>query len=362
MAHGGVDGWETDYEVYTQGQVEAVLDHISVEVAEETAENFVMAFCPYHGNTNSPALSVNTATGKFRCFNPACDESGTLAEMVQYVEGLTPIKAELLIAKQKKAGAAPVRLSREVVPEKFEVWQQSTLDGLAKNLWNNDRAIEYMHGRGFENDTLKHFGVGYSPATILRGGRRRPEMIAVPMHDVMGQPIGLVGRGINSKVFKNSKDLPKRYTAWNVHRAKQAGGTVIIVESTFDAMRVHQAGYPNVIALLGGSITDHHAQQIERYFSKVIIMTDYDWLVYEECRRCGGECRGHRPGRELGRKIATKVTKRIMWAAYDDDVVYPHDAKDACDMTDDEIRQCLRHAISNIEYRKWNPEGLTLAH
>ena len=46
-----------------------------------------------------------------------------------------------------------------------------------------------------------------------------------------------------------------------------------------------------------------------------------------------------------------------MWAAYDDTCVYPHNAKDAGDMTDEEIRQCLRNAISNLEYSLWNIEN-----
>ncbi len=65
-------------------------------------------------------------------------------------------------------------------------------------------------------------------------------------------------------------------------------------------------------------------------------------------------CIGHNPGRDLGAKIAGNLPrKRVMWASYEDKIVYPHDAKDAGDMTDQEIRQCLRNAVPNFEYTSW---------
>jgi hypothetical protein len=184
------------------------------------------------------------------------------------------------------------------------------------------------------------------------------------MHDPTGMLVGFVGRSVEGKIFKNTNNLPKSKTAWNFHRAKRTGETVIIVESSFDAMRIHQAGYPNVIALLGGHVTSYHLDQISKTFSNVVIMTDFDKKIYRaNCRKCAGrrECQGHRPGRELGHSIVNGLPMtRIKWAAYDDECVYPHDAKDAGDMTDDEIRHCLTHAVSNFEYSRWGIEDKEL--
>jgi len=122
-------------------------------------------------------------------------------------------------------------------------------------------------------------------------------------------------------------------------------------------MRIHQAGYPNVIALLGGHITSYHRDLIDRSFDRIVIMTDFDKKVYRpNCRKCQGlrECEGHRPGRELGWAIANGLpNKKLFWAAYDDECVYPHNAKDAGDMTDNEIRQCLSQAVSHFAYTRW---------
>jgi hypothetical protein len=220
----------------------------------------------------------------------------------------------------------------------------------------------YMAGRGFEADTMRHFGVGYSA---------KQESIVVPMHDPDGVLVGFVARTIEGKGFKNTDNLPKSKTAWNFHRAKKQGDTVIVVESTFDAMRIHQAGYPNVVALLGGSISPYHVDQIEKTFSKVIIMTDCEYEKrYEKregriapCAKCKRDgfhlCQGHRDGRELGRKIVKAFPdKKVMWAAYDDNCVYPNHAKDATDLSDSEIRQCLTNAVGNFIYERWGIEKL----
>lgn len=334
---------------------------MGIDVVSETADDYVMALCPLHDNRNSPALSINTDTGKWVCFNPSCEERGRLPDLVRAVQGGSVMQAELFIAKNKRSGAQVTR-HRAEKPAEFPGWSEHKLDLLHDNFLQSERAQRYMRGRGFDDDTLDYFNIGYSPARITDTGRYRPEMVTVPMHDHKGSPIGLIGRGISEKQFKNSRGLPKRYTAWNIHRARKSGGSLVVTEASFDGMRVHQAGYPNVVSLLGGSLTDFHVEQIDRYFNKVIIMTDFeqdeDMVRHDNCKKCGGECRGHRPGRDLGRKIASKFPhKKVMWATYDDSCVYPHGAKDVGDMTDNEIRQCLRNAISNVHYRNWGIEG-----
>ena len=61
-------------------------------------------------------------------------------------------------------------------------------------------------------------------------------------------------------------------------------------------------------------------------------------------------------GRELGLSIANRLkNKDILWASYEYGKIYPHDAKDAGDMTEKEIIACIKNAVSDIEYRSWNP-------
>jgi DNA primase len=121
---------------------------------------------------------------------------------------------------------------------------------------------------------------------------------------------------------------------FNLHRAKREGGTIIVVESSFDAIRLWQAGFPNAVATLGGSISDTNINLLNKYSSTVIIMTDNDGA-----------------GRILGKTIAGKLkNKNVLWAKYDHNTIYPHSAKDVGDMTDEEIKQCIKNAVPHFEY------------
>jgi 5S rRNA maturation endonuclease (ribonuclease M5) len=60
-------------------------------------------------------------------------------------------------------------------------------------------------------------------------------------------------------------------------------------------------------------------------------------------------------GRKLGLNIANRLkSKNILWASSEYGKIYPHDAKDVGDMTDEEIKSCINNSVSDIEYRSWN--------
>ena len=211
----------------------------------------------------------------------------------------------------------------------FEEFSQETLDRLHADLAGNKNARDYLESRGINEDSMKHFRLGYSPSM---------NMVITPVHSPDGTPIGLVGRSIEGKSFKNSTNLPKSKTLFNVHRAKKIGSHVIIVESNFDAIRIHQAGFPNVVAVLGGVLSTEQHKLLNRYFNKITVMTDADLA-----------------GRELGLSIANRLrNKDLLWGSYEYGKIYPHDAKDAGDMTDEEIKACIVNAVSDIEYRSWD--------
>jgi DNA primase len=210
----------------------------------------------------------------------------------------------------------------------FEEFPQETLDKLYSEISSAEEGKDYFKSRGIESQSIIDFNLGYS---------KNMGMVTVPVHSPDGIAIGLVGRSIEGKSFKNSTNLPKSKTMFNIHRAKKIGSNVIVVESSFDAIRVHQAGFPNVVATLGGSLSSEQQRLLNKYFSTIVIMTDAD-----------------EAGRELGLSIANRLnTKDILWASYDYGKIYPHDAKDVGDMTDQEIQQCIKNSVSHIEYVSW---------
>jgi len=314
-----------------------------------------VCLCPFHGNKYTPSFSVSKSSGAYICFNSSCGVSGGLTDLVVVLTKRDEFAARRLIRTQEKdiSTSYSDRLKAAVssAPQEFTEFPQGTLDRLHQEYLSSSIAQDYMTGRGFEQETMEKFGIGYSAKT---------DMVTVPMHDSKARPIGLIGRSIQDKKFKNSPGLPTSKTLFNFHRAKKTGDTAIIVEASFDAMRIDQSGYPNVVGCLGGNFSSYHAEQLDRTFNTLIIMTDFDKKrIDANCRRCAKEgkklCTGHNAGRDLGMYIANTLSrKRILWASYEDRMVYADGAKDPGDMTDDQIRQCLKNAVSNFEYRSWN--------
>jgi DNA primase len=347
--------WDDDTEVYSESQVEYAIEFAGIDIDSQTGTHFLV-YCPFHHNTDSPAMAVDKEKGLFTCFNPSCDERGTIIDLLQRTKKLTYFQAYRVLVKGKTSGGKSVAQRVQEALEKrpdFVEFPQITLDKMYED-FAGSVAEEYMLARGFDKETLDYFRVGYS---------QKQNMVIVPMHDPNGMPIGLIGRtpSKDDKRFKNSKNLPKSVTAWNFHRAKRTGDTVIICEASFDAMKIHQAGFPHVIALLGGHISEFHAEQIGKHFSTIILMTDFDRKkeYKANCRKCKHiefqygdvRCIGHRAGRDLGRQVIDKLpNKRVLWGVYDEEEVYPRNAKDATDMTEAEINQCLRNAVNNFEY------------
>lgn len=349
-------GWEGTRETYTPAQVETVLGNLGVEIESETSNDY-LCFCPFHNNRYSPSFSVSQHNGTYICFNHGCNESGNLVQLVRSLTSKGEFEARRLIiaAKSGETKSFEERLAEALEEQKpFPPFSQEVLDRMKADFWDFPEVIEYMtEARGFERETLDFFDIGYS---------HKKQMISVPMHDEKGQPIGVVGRPFGHKSFNNSKGLRKKETLWNAHRAKRHGEIVVITESAFDAMRVHQAGHPGVVATLGGHISKWQFLQLDKWFSTIIIMTDFDPRQFHDkdgnvCKKClklgSNLCLGHNPGRDLGTSIATGMNrKKILWALHDEKNVYPHGAKDAAEMSNEEIRFCIHNAVTNYEYNE----------
>lgn len=297
----------------------------------ETNNDF-LCYCPFHSNRHTPSFSVSREKGAYICFNPSCGEAGTLIELVKKTLSKNEYEAiRYVAAKEAEAIDNFDDMLTSMFEEKpdFDEFSQDTLNKLYNNLGASEKAKAYLNSRGIHEQAMHDFRLGYSD---------NMNMIITPVHSPDGIPIGLVGRSIEGKAFKNSTNLPKSKTLFNVHRAKRIGSHVIIVESNFDAIRIHQAGFPNVVATLGGFLSKEQHHLLNRYFNKITIMTDADVA-----------------GRELGMSIANKLrNKDILWASYSYGKIYPHNAKDAGDMTDEDIKACINNAVSDIEYRSWN--------
>lgn len=342
-------------EYYTDGQVEAVLNEIGIDVVSNTDTN-ALALCPFHNNNDTPALSVDREKGIWMCFSPSCGEKGTLMQLVMSITKKNVFVAKRTIENHRGA-APPLRQYIDNIIGKTDdlpLFSQDLLNRLGDDLWGS-AGQKYMNDiRSFNDPTLSYFQIGYSKVN---------DMVTIPVHDWNGNPVGMVGRSITGKRFKNSNNLPSKRVLFNTHRAKKYGEKVIIVESSMDAMKVHQAGFPYVVATNGSIFSSAHVEIINRYWNEVIIMTDFD--NYEDhrfplCKKCESSCLGHNPGRALGEKmILAMPSKRIKWACYDYGIIYPHEAKDAGGISEEEITQCINNAVTAAEY-EWMKRDVQL--
>lgn len=315
---------------YTSSHIKSILKSLDISVVGETGNDF-LAYCPFHSNRHSASFSVSKEFGAWLCFNPSCGESGTLIDLVKKITKRNDFEALRFVSlKEAEVLSNFDDLLEDALEDKpdFIEFDPAVIQKLTLEMNTYSEGRDYMHGRKFTDETLEYFNVGYS---------NNRSMVTVPVHSPDGLCVGVVGRSIKEKDFKNSPGLPRNSTMFNIHRAKRIGAVCIVVESSFDAMRVHQAGFPNVVATLGGHISSNNLSLLNKYFNKIIIMTDND-----------------QAGRALGNNIFNKLrNKDILWASYEYGKVYPHDAKDAGDMTDEEIKACINNSVSHIEYVSW---------
>ena len=331
MALRGNNTGQANTTQYAPKHIKSVVKEIGLRIISESNNNLVI-YCPFHNNTHSPSFYISEENGAWLCFNPSCGETGNIFQLVKRIANKNDFEAiRLISAKESQALDNFDEALSQIFEDKpdFVEFDQSKLDDLSLELTLNKSARDYFESRGINQESMNHFKLGYS----------EPQgMVIVPVHSPEGIPVGLVGRSISEKKFKNSTNLPKNKTLFNIHRAKRIGDQVIIVESSFDAIRVHQSGFPNVIATLGGHISTDNLNLLNRYFNKIVIMTDAD-----------------QAGRELGLSISNKLkNKDILWASCSYGKIYPNDAKDAGDMTEDEIKLCINNAVSDIEYKSWS--------
>lgn len=167
------------------------------------------------------------------------------------------------------------------------------------------KATMYFTGRGITKESIDKFSLGYS---------EKQDMVTIPVHSPDGMPVGFVGRSIEGKEFKNTPGLPKGKTLFNLHRVKSAD-RVYVVESSFDAIRLDQCGFP-AVATLGANVSNTQIELLKKYFNNIIVVADND--------EAGGNMRAR-----IEEKLGSRVSVIHLDKQY----------KDIGDMSDDDIKK-----------------------
>lgn len=311
----------------------AVLEDLGVEVRSSTSYNW-LCLCPFHANTDTPALSVAQKSGLWMCFNRSCGKSGNIEQLVMLLSDRNYTEAMLYLTRFEptyEPGQRMVDAIREMFdtePE-YPMFPQMVVDRTVEVFWDKELgkdARDYMLGRRFTAETLRFFQIGLS----IRQG----DLITYPVHTPTGDNVvGLVGRGVYQKVFKNSTGIPRSRVVFNIHNARKMSDTAIVTESGFDAMMIHQAGHRSAVATMGSSVSDRQIELLDRNFSKIIVFSDNDDA-----------------GEEMYERIYEKSTRPVLRPYYEHGTIYPAEGinrsrpKDACDLSAYQITTMIKQA------------------
>lgn len=248
---------------YSEDQVKLVLLASGIQIVYEL-ENDIMIFCPFHNNYRSPAGEVSKETGVFWCFS--CQESKTLEELIMHVTQRSFFEAARLIDSKKDDRDLLDKLSITLKNKnEFKPFDEELIEKLYRNVFDNLRAMKYFNDRGITKDSIDRYKLGYSTTQ---------DMVTIPVHSPDGYCLGFVGRSIEGKQFKNSVDLPKSKTLFNLWRNRRVD-KIFVVESSFDAIKIEQAG-GHAVATLGATISKEQRKLLKQYFNQVIALGDMD--------------------------------------------------------------------------------------
>ena len=263
--------------------------------------------CPFHDDTN-PSMSVSPDKQIYKCFS--CGASGNVFNFVMDYEHLDFKGALSLLAD--KAG---IKLNNVKVKSENKYSKYYDMYDIALKLYQNNintkqgiEAKEYLKKRELDEEAIKYFKIGVSLkeqnqlVNILLDKKYSIKeledlglsynnkdlyinRIMFPLFDVSGRVVGFSGRIYNSasdSKYVNTKEtviFKKGEMLYNYHNAKEESRNlkyVIVVEGFMDVIRLHIAGYNNVVALMGTSLTKEQISLLKRLSNNIYLSLDGD--------------------------------------------------------------------------------------
>lgn len=271
-----------------------------------------VGLCPFHSE-KTPSFHVYNDTQSFYCFG--CGAGGDVITFIKRIENLEYIEAVKLLAQRggldvpedsrdNKAAMLKKRIY-EINRETANFYFRQLVSGADK------RGLQYFAGRKLRPETIKKFGLGYAPsgwhtlsthlhslgftnremlaADVVRLGKDEKsvydtfrERVIFPIIDLRGNVIAFGGRilGDGSPKYLNTSETPvfqKKRNLFSLNFAKNSPlKRMILAEGYMDVIAINQAGFENVVATLGTSLTGEQARILKTYADDVIIAYDSD--------------------------------------------------------------------------------------
>ena len=306
--------------------IEQIMDAAKIE---EVVSDFValrrrgvnmIGLCPFH-NEKTPSFTVSPAKNLYKCFG--CGKGGKPVhfimehEQMSYPDALRWLAKKYHIEIKERELTDEERQAQNIRESMFvinEYAQQFFVDTLHTTQEGEAIGLGYLHRRGLRSETIKKFGLGYSPekrdtfaTTAVKNGYNA-ELIAktgvcystedgrlvdrfwgrviFPVHTISGKVVAFGGRILqnNPKAAKyvnspESEIYHKSDHLYGLYFAKQAimqHDRCILVEGYLDVISMHQSGIQNVVASSGTSLTTGQIRLIHRFTNNITLLYDGD--------------------------------------------------------------------------------------
>lgn len=309
----------------TQNTIQQILSRIDIlEVIggfvrlKRRGANY-LGLCPFH-NEKTPSFTVSPSKEIFKCFG--CGKSGNTISFLMEHEKLSYVEALKWLANKynieiEETEASPEQKIQQQTSESLFIINQFAQQFYSKILFETeegkDIGLTYLKERGFTEDIIKKFGLGYAPDSKDRFAKEaiskqfNPELlqksglvvnrneqladnyrdrIIFPVHNNSGKVIGFGARLIKStdrapkyintpenELYIKSKIL---YGTYFARHAIDKADECLLVEGYTDVISLHQAGIENVVASGGTSLTQDQLRLIKKYTKNLTIIYDGD--------------------------------------------------------------------------------------
>lgn len=259
-----------------KGLVAKTIRDLGIEVEYEDGDE-LWALCPGHegrlGRKDSnPSWSVNIRHGASYCFS--CGYKASLSSLVYDLAGPEAAKALRTDRSEGLAGDTKYRVKRGVRPadlffrtEEVKVIPESEL------ILYEEPPDWALLKRQVSLMAVRDFGVLW---------HARAACWILPMRWPDGSLMGWQVKGEKHRVFRNAPlGMPKARSLFGITLFTE--GSVVLVESPLDAVRLRTLGY-QAVACCGSKVSDTQADLLST-FDRVVLALDDDGPGREETKR-----------------------------------------------------------------------------
>ena len=278
-----------------------------------------LGLCPFH-NEKSPSFTVSPTKEIYKCFG--CGKSGNTIgflmelEKYSYVEALKWLANKYNVEIEETETTPEVKLVRQAADSLYII-NNFAQEFFSNALFNTDEgvdvALSYLKERGFREDIITKFQLGYNPSSrdsfavaaiaaqynteylqksglvVIREDKPMDNYrgrIIFPIHNQSGKILGF-----GARVIKNNDKAPKYintpeneiyvkskilYGSYFARMAIDKADECLLVEGYTDVVSLHQAGVENVVASGGTSLTPDQLRLVKKYTNNLTIIYDGD--------------------------------------------------------------------------------------